>query len=193
MSRMKAAASLCLAVAAAVLASAPIGTEDVELRDLDVTGWDCANQMDGSAKTQDGIERNRMKNRWLPGDLSAFTVDALDTAAFLKKVGQYDSRLQSKRRSELTAAQKGGLDKYENQIVSLIGWLVLAYAGPPETTNCGDATLHAWPLELFENPSDTPRKSAIQLELSVRLHRGQSNASTVTAYGFNRSLDSSAS
>ena len=36
MSRMKAAASLCLAVAAAVLASAPIGTEDVELRDLDV-------------------------------------------------------------------------------------------------------------------------------------------------------------
>src|SRR5256886_15155750 len=133
MSRMKAAASLCLAVAAAVLASAPIGTEDVELRDLDVTGWDCANQMDGSAKTQDGIERNRMKNRWLPGDLSAFTVDALDTAAFLKKVGQYDSRLQSKRRSELTAAQKGGLDKYENQIVSLIGWLVLAYAGPPRS------------------------------------------------------------
>src|SRR6266513_1975609 len=154
MSRMKAAASLCLAVAAAVLASAPIGTEDVELRDLDVTGWDCANQMDGSAKTQDGIERNRMKNRWLPGDLSAFTVDALDTAAFLKKVGQYDSRLQSKRRSELTAAQKGGLDKYENQIVSLIGWLVLAYACLPETTNLGDATFHDWHLEIFENPSD---------------------------------------
>lgn len=156
---MKAAASLCLAVATAVLASAAtIASEDIELRDLDVTGWDCANQTDGSAKTQDGIERNRMKNRWPPGDLSAFTVDALDTAAFFKKVGQYDSRLQSKRRGELTAAQKDDLDSYENQIVSLTGWLVLAYAGPPETTNCASATFHDWHLEIFENPSDhTPQ------------------------------------
>jgi hypothetical protein len=38
---MKAPASLCLAVAATVLASpATIGTEDIELRDLDVTRWD---------------------------------------------------------------------------------------------------------------------------------------------------------
>src|SRR5260370_975240 len=68
MSRIKAAVSLCLAAATVLASTAPIGTEDVELRDLDVTGWDCANQMDGSAKTQDGIERNRMKNRWPPGD-----------------------------------------------------------------------------------------------------------------------------
>ena len=194
---MKAAASLCLAVAAAVLASAPIGTEDVELRDLDVTGWDCANQMDGSAKTQDGIERNRMKNRWLPGDLSAFTVDALDTAAFLKKVGQYDSRLQSKRRSELTAAQKGGLDKYENQIVSLIGWLVLAYAGPPETTNCGDATFHDWHLEIFENASDhapqigdpTPIICEVTPRTEQRLYRDGIRIQSLA--GFFRLLDRS--
>ena len=194
---MKAAASLCLAVAAAVLASAPIGTEDVELRDLDVTGWDCANQMDGSAKTQGGIERNRMKNRWLPGDLSAFTVDALDTAAFLKKVGQYDSRLQSKRRSELTAAQKGGLDKYENQIVSLIGWLVLAYAGPPETTNCGDATFHDWHLEIFENPSDhapqigdpTPIICEVTPRTEQRLYRDGIRIQSLA--GFFRLLDRS--
>jgi hypothetical protein len=173
---MKAAASLSLAVATAVLASAAtIATEDIELRDLDVTGWDCANQMDGSAKTQDGIERNRMKNRWPPGDLSAFTVDALDTAAFLKKVGQYDSRLQSKRRGELTAAQKGELDKYENQIVSLTGWLVLAYAGPPETTNCASAFFHDWHLEIFENPSDhAPRTgdpTPIICEITPRTER----------------------
>jgi hypothetical protein len=39
MSRMKAAASLCLAIVVTALASpATIGTEDIELRDLDVTG-----------------------------------------------------------------------------------------------------------------------------------------------------------
>jgi hypothetical protein len=94
-----------------------------------------------------------MKNRW-PVNLSAFTVEPLDTSGFLKKVRDYDSRLQSKRRGELTAAQKDQLDSYENQIVSLTGWLVLAYAGPPETTNCGNAVFHDWHLEIFESPSD---------------------------------------
>ena len=59
-----------------------------------------------------------------------FTVEPLDTAGCLRKAREYDSRLQSKRRDELTAAQKDQLDSYENQIVSLTGWLVLAYAGP---------------------------------------------------------------
>ena len=119
-----------------------------------MTSWDCANRFEGTAQSEDAKERNRMKNRWAPGDLSAFPVDSLDTAAFLNKVREFDSRLQSKRRGELTAAQKGELDKYENQLVSLTGWLVLAYAGPPETTNCGDAIYHDWHLEIFENPSD---------------------------------------
>ena len=151
------AASLCLALATTVLAnSGTIGTEDTDLRDLDVTGWDCANQFDGTAQSQDTKERNRMKNRWAPGDSSGFPAERLDTVAFLKKVTAYDSSLQSKRRGELTGAQKGELDKYENQIVCLTGWLVLAYAGPPETTNCGDATFHDWHLEIFENQSDHP-------------------------------------
>jgi hypothetical protein len=154
MSRMKAAASFCLAIAVTALASpAPIGAEDTELRDLDVTGWGCANQFEGSAQSQEARERNRMKNRW-PVNLSAFTVEPLDTAGFLKKVREYDSRIQSKRRGELTAVQKDELDSYENQIVSLTGWLVLAYAGPPETTNCASDTFHDWHLELFENPAD---------------------------------------
>jgi hypothetical protein len=152
MSRTKAAA-LCLAAATALASLGAIGTEDTGLRDLDVTNWDCANQFEGTAQSQDAKERNRMKNRW-PVNLSALTVEQLDTAAFLKKVGEYDWRLQSKRRGELTEAQKNELDKYENQIVSLTGWLVLAYAGPPETTNCGSPIFHDWHLEIFENPSD---------------------------------------
>jgi len=34
-----------------------------ELRDLDLTGWDCATKLEGAAKTPDGQERNRQKNR----------------------------------------------------------------------------------------------------------------------------------
>jgi hypothetical protein len=153
MSRINAAAVGLAAVT--VLAGSPaISTEEVDLRDLDVTGWDCANQFEGTAQSQDAKERNRMKNRWLPGDLSAFRMDALDTAGFLKKVAAYDASLQSKRRGELTEAQKDELDKYENQIVSFTGWLVLEYAGPPETTNCGSPVFHDWHLEIFESPSD---------------------------------------
>ncbi len=155
MSRLKIVVSLGAAAVVTMLASlAAINTTgDIELRDLDVTGWDCANQSEGTAQSQDARERNRLKNRW-PVNLSLFTVERLDTAGFLTKVREYDSRLQSKRRGELTAAQKSELDEYENQIVSLTGWLVLAYAGPPETTNCGDSVFHDWHLEIFESPSD---------------------------------------
>lgn len=193
---MKAAASLCLAAATALASTAPIGTEDIELRDLDLTGWDCLNQTDGTAKTQDGIERNRMKNRW-PVDLSLFTVEPLDTAAFLKKVREYDSRLQSKRRGELTTAQKDELDSYENQIVSLTGWLVLAYAGPPETTNCGSPIFHDWHVEIFENPSDhapqisdpTPIICEITPRTEQRLYRDGVRIQSLA--GFLRLLDRS--
>jgi hypothetical protein len=152
---MKIVASLGAAAVVSMLAglAAIEPTEDTELRDLDVTGWDCANQFEGSAQSQDAKDRNRMKNRW-PVNLSLFTVEPLDTAGFLKKVREYDSRLQSKRRGELTSDQKDELDSYENQIVSLTGWLVLAYAGPPETTNCASPIFHDWHLEIFENPSD---------------------------------------
>src|SRR5260370_30961734 len=114
MSRIKAAAALCLATATVLASPAPIGTEDADLRDLDVTGWDCVNRSEGTAQSQDARERNQMKNRWIPGNLSAFPVDPLDTIGFLKKVRDYDSSLQSKRRGELTAAQKDELDSYEN-------------------------------------------------------------------------------
>src|SRR5213594_3198748 len=128
-------------------------TEDVELRDLDLASWNCSSKNEGSAQSQEARERNRMKNRWLV-NLSGFAVESLDTASFLKKVREYDSRIQGKYRGDLTAAQREELDSCENQIVSLTGWLVLAYAGPPETTNCGSPVFHDWHLEIFESPSD---------------------------------------
>ena len=53
--------------------------------DLDVAGWDCLDRAEGIAKTMDGIERNRMKNR-SPDNLGALPIDSLDTPAFLKKL-----------------------------------------------------------------------------------------------------------
>jgi len=155
MSRTKIVAPLAGALIVAMLAghAAIEPTRDIELRNLDMTGWDCVNNPEGTAQSEDAKERNRMKNRW-PVNLSLFPIEAFDTAGFLKKVREYDARLGSQRRGELTAAQKDELDRYENQIVSLTGWLVFAYAGPPETTNCASATFHDWHLELFENPSD---------------------------------------
>jgi hypothetical protein len=121
------------------------------------------------------MERNRLKNRW-PVNLSLFTIEPLDTAGFLKKVREYDSRLRSNYQGELTAAQKDQLNSYENQLVSLTGWLVLAYAGQAETTNCGDPTFRDWHLEIADKPSDhAPRigdSTPIICEITPRTERG---------------------
>lgn len=146
--------SLVLALAIAILACpAMVMADDPEIRDLDVTSWSCLDQPSGTAKTQDGIERNPMKNR-PPINLSGTRIESLDTAGFLKKVGQYDTQISFQRRNQCTASQKHLLNGYENQIVSLTGFLVLAYPGPPESTNCGDRTFHDWHLEVFQNSSD---------------------------------------
>src|SRR5438876_8149167 len=154
MSRVNIAVLLGATVAIVLRSLAAIEpTEDVELRDLKLEAWNCSSKDEGSAQSQEARERNRVKNRWLV-NLSGFAVDSLDTASFLKKVREYDSRIQGKHRDDLTAAQREELDASENQIVSLTGWLVLAYPGPPETTNCADETFHDWHLEIFEKPSD---------------------------------------
>jgi hypothetical protein len=189
--------TLCLAIIGLFARLSAIETaEDKELRDLDVAAWDCANQSEGTAQSQDAKERNRMKNRW-PVNLSLFTVEPLDTAAFLKKVRECDFRLQGKHRSDLTAAQKDELDSYENQIVSLTGWLVLAYAGPPETTNCASADFHDWHLEIFEKPSDhapqigdaTPIICEITPRMEQRIYRD--NIRIQSLAGFFRLQDAS--
>ena len=150
--------SLALALLVVIARSVTSGAEDLELRDLDVAGWDCLDRAEGTAKTQDAIERNRMKNR-SEENQNPGPIESLDTAAFLKKFSGYGAYAQGKRRSGLTAEQKDQLNSLEKQIVSLTGWLNLAYPGPPETTNCGSANFHDWHLEIFENPSDHPPAS----------------------------------
>ncbi|HZE13463.1 MAG TPA: hypothetical protein VE086_06895, partial [Chthoniobacterales bacterium] len=127
--------------------------DDSDLRDVDVSAWPCLNTPTGTAKTPDGADRNTKKNRD-PVPLEGKKIEALSTATFLQKVGSYDSELKAQRRSQLTTAQLSRLHEFENQLVSLTGYLVLAYPGPPETTNCGDRNLHDWHLELFEKSAD---------------------------------------
>jgi hypothetical protein len=53
--------SLALTLLVAIASSVTSGSEDLELRDLDVAGWNCLDRAEGTAKTTVGIERNRMK------------------------------------------------------------------------------------------------------------------------------------
>lgn len=59
-----------------------------------------------------------MKNRWTP-DLSAFTVEPLDTAAFQKKVRECDSRLDFFKRTPMTTLDAHGnrSRKHDEEIV----------------------------------------------------------------------------
>jgi hypothetical protein len=144
---------LLLSLLIATVATGPLRAGDNELRDLDVSAWPCLNRLEGTAKTADSQERNRMKNR-SEADLSNVKVEQLNTKAFLEKVGAYDAQLNANRRLQLTQQQKQQLETFENQIVSLTGYSVLSYPGPPETTNCADGNFHDWHLELFEKSSD---------------------------------------
>ena len=82
-------------------------------------------------------------------NLSAFTVEPLAIATFLKKVRKYDSRLQSKRRGELTAAQKDELNSYENQ-----DCISHRLACLDQRRSSRKGKLRPWHPEIFENPSD---------------------------------------
>lgn len=128
---------------------------DTELRDLDVSHWFCLNKPAGTATLADERERNLMKNRNAPGGLP-LNVEQLDTTSFLKKVATYDADLKTTRRADLDQKRKQQLLVFENQIVSLSGWLVLAYPGQAESANCNDAAFHDWHLEVFAQSSDHP-------------------------------------
>ncbi len=146
-------------LAAAVFAITATGarpprlSEDRELKEVNLTGWDCLNRLGGTAKTADGVERNRLKNRSTP-DLAGARIASLDTAAFLKELAAFDAQTKGKRRKDLSPAQKTELDQREKHLVSLTGYLVLAYAGPPESTNCGNVDFHDWHLEVFATPTE---------------------------------------
>ena len=145
--------ALALFATASALQAQPRISEDRELKEFNLTGWDCLNKPGGSAKTPDGVERNQRKNR-PPIELAGVDAPKLDTAGFLQHVSAFDSETKGKRRKDLSPAQREQLQSLEKQVVTLTAYLVIAYAGPPESTNCASIDLHDWHLELFERPLD---------------------------------------
>jgi len=145
--------ALALFTSANAIAARPTISEDRELKEIDLAGWDCRDRLEGTAKTPDGVERNRLKNRSAI-DLSALNIKPFETASFLEHVAEFDAKTKGKRRKKLAPEERQQLDALEKQLVSFTGYLVLAYAGPPETTNCGSTDFHDWHLELFEKPLD---------------------------------------
>jgi hypothetical protein len=143
----------------AALVSRGIGfAEDTELRDLDVSHWSCFNKPAGTATQPDERERNLMKNR-KPVRALPPNVEQLDIPSFLRKVAGYDATLKATRRADLDQSRKEQLRDFENQIVSLTGWLNLAYSSKAESANCGDAMRHDWHLEIFAQPLDHPPRT----------------------------------
>jgi hypothetical protein len=130
-------------------------SEDRELTALDLTAWNCAKRPGGSARSPEAIERNTLKNRWA-ADLAGLAVKSFDTASFLQYVADFDAETRGKRRRDLDPNEKRRLQIHEAPIVSLTGYLVLAYAGPAETCNCSSVDFHDWHLEIFEEPLDHP-------------------------------------
>ena len=131
----------------------PVISEDRELKEIDLGVWDCRDRLPGTAKTDDGIERNQLKNRSVI-DLTNLKTPSVETDGFLQMVAAFDAKTKGLRRNELNSALQRELEALERKIVSVTGYLVIAYAGPPETTNCGSTDFHDWHLELFEQPLD---------------------------------------
>jgi hypothetical protein len=126
-----------------------------ELRELELVGWDCLQKPEGAAKTEEGKERNRQKNR--KPERTDNVMASVDTAAFLARITEYDRQIQKKRRRELSPQQKEQLFAFENQMFSVTGWLVLAYQSPiPESANCRSHEFSDWHLELSAKPADHP-------------------------------------
>jgi len=130
-------------------------SEDRDLKELDLTHWNCLSRPKGSARTPDGMERNQQKNRSAPAS-AMLSSEALDTPAFLKRLAEFEAQTKGKQRSDLSPEQRQQLEALEKQIVHFTGYLVAAYCGPPETTNCASVDFHDWHLELFEKPQDHP-------------------------------------
>lgn len=128
-------------------------SEDRDLKSINLSGWDCLNRLEGTAKTPDGQERNHLKNRSVT-DISNLTLQDLSVSAFIQRVAQFDALTANKRRKDLSPADRQQLIPLEKDIVQVTGYLGVAYAGPPETCNCASVDFHDWHLEVFEKPID---------------------------------------
>ncbi len=131
-------------------------TYDLELSDIDLTGWAGLKDPAGAPRSEAERERNLQKNRPYVSTAGMHPPD-LDTASFLELVRGYDQKLgihPGENRKDLTHQQKKTLAEMEDHIVSLTGWLVVTYPGPPELTNDDCVRYHDWHLELLAEPID---------------------------------------
>src|SRR3954467_13901822 len=114
------------------LAARPAISEDRELKEINLSAWDCRDRAEGSAKTPDGLERNRLKNRSAT-NLAGLQFPQLDTASFLQKMAAFEAQTKGMHRKDLNAAQRQQLDPLEKQRVCFPGYRDLPYSGPPQT------------------------------------------------------------
>src|SRR2546423_14225925 len=117
-------------------------SEDRELKEIDLTTWNCANRPEGSGRSPDTAERNRLKNRFAV-NLSGMAVTAFDTNSFIRHIADFDAQTKGKRRKDLSEEEKRRLEILEEPIVSHKSYMVLAYAGSRAMTNYSSRTFHA--------------------------------------------------
>ena len=130
-----------------------------ELQPIELNDWDCLTKLEGAARTEDGKERNRQKNRSPEMQLVRSSIPFSDTAAFLNQMAEYDRQIGKNHRRYLAVAQKDKVAEIEKQVVSVTGWLVLAYRSPkPESANCQSEQFQDWHLELSAARADHPAR-----------------------------------
>ncbi len=155
MKRRFLAALLLLAASSSLPAAPQRLSEDRDLKELNLESWNCLNKLEGSARTPDGVERNRLKNRSAV-ELAGGNIERVDVPGFLKLVSSHDTQTKGRKRKDLNGGDKSQRDPLEAKVVQLTGYLALYYAGPPETTNCASVDFHDWHLEITEKPPDHP-------------------------------------
>lgn len=117
-----------------------------ELHDVDLSKWDCARI--------ELLHSSGAKNRpWI--DLTNTNVPQWDYETFIAETRKYDEVLAGipvARTEERTRA----LRSFENQTVSLTGWVNLASPSWPEPQNCMDRYLVDWHVEVSPRPLNHP-------------------------------------
>src|SRR4051812_12034406 len=99
----------CLGLAAVSAQGPRRISEDRDLKEIDLTAWDCLKKAEGTARTPDGQERNRLKNR-VPTDIEKLKLPDLDIAGYLKSVSNFDAATVHTRRKDLGAGERAQLD-----------------------------------------------------------------------------------
>jgi hypothetical protein len=153
-------------------------SEDRELKEIDLTSWSCVNRPEGTGRSPDTAERNRLKNRFA-ADLSKLAVTPFDASSLLKHVADFDAETKGKRRKDLNADEKRRLEILEAPLVSSTGYLVLTYPGPAESTNCNHCSsvdFHDWHLEMFDQPADHPPQPGDPTPIIVEITPRTQNA-----------------